>query len=97
MVITLIPTVRAVNRRLRTAHAMALATALLTIAVLVVGLGSVATLYAGVIIMSLGHAIFMPIMNGAASRLSPPGLIASYSGINGMALAIGGLIGSRWR
>lgn len=94
MVFAMIPTVRTVDRHLRPAHAMALATALLTLGLSVVGVGTVATLYLGVMMMSFGQAIFLPIMNGNVSKQSPPGLAASYFGVNGLALAVGGLFGS---
>lgn len=94
MIFAMIPTVRIIDRLLRPAHAMALATALLASGLSVVGLGTVATLYVGVMMMSFGQAIFMPIMHGTVSKHSPPGLAASYFGINGVALAVGGLFGS---
>lgn len=51
-------------------------------------------LVVGVIVFTLGQVLFQPIMNAEVSSFADSEAVASYFGVNGLALAVGGITGS---
>ena len=94
MVVTMLPLTRAADRWLRPEVALALATLTLGGGLLLLGLWrSPAGLVCGVVVFTIGQAVLQPIMNSRVSSFAPEGAIASYFGVHGLALAVGGIIG----
>lgn len=95
MVLTMVPLSRWSERRLLGTPALALGTALLVAGLLTMGLiPVVAALYGGVVLFTLGQVLLHPMMNSVVSRLAPESGMASYFGVNGFGLAVGGFIGN---
>lgn len=95
MVITLVPLSRIASRRLHAFHVMALGTLLLGAGLLAIGFAPVVTaLYLGVIVFTLGQVLCQPMMSSLVSRFADPDRMASFFGVNGLALAAGGVVGN---
>ena len=94
MVVVMLPMVRAADRWLRPETAVAVGTLGLGGGLLLLGVWqSAAGLMAGVVVFTLGQALFQPIMNSTVSTFAQEDSIASYFGVHGLALAVGGIIG----
>ena len=94
MVVTMLPLTRAADRWLRPEVAIALATLALGGGLLLLGLWrSPAGLVTGVVVFTVGQALFQPIMNSRVSSFAQEDSVASYFGVHGLALAVGGIIG----
>ena len=94
MVVTMLPLTGAADRRLRPEVAIGLGTVALGGGLFVLGVWeSVTGLVVGVVIFTLGQALFQPIMNSTVSSFAPEGSMASYFGVHGLALAAGGVLG----
>ncbi len=94
MVVTMLPLTKAADRWLRPEVAVALATLALGGGVLVLGVWrNPAGLVAGVVVFTVGQALFQPIMNSRVSSFARDDSVASYFGVHGLALAVGGIIG----
>jgi MFS transporter, DHA1 family, multidrug resistance protein len=95
MVVTLVPLSRHASRRLRPFHVMAAGTVLLGLGLVGVGAAPVAAaLTLGVVVFTLGQVLCQPMMNTLVSRFADGDRIASFFGVNGLALAVGGVIGN---
>lgn len=94
MVVTMLPLTRAADRWLRAEVAVALATIALGAGLLLLGVWrSTAGLVVGVVIFTVGQALLQPIMNSRVSSFAQEDSIASYFGVHGLALAVGGIVG----
>ncbi len=94
MVVTMLPLTRAADRWLRPTTAVALGTVALGAGLLVLGAWqSVAGLFTGVVVFTLGQTVYQPIMNSTVSTYAQEDSIASYFGVHGLALAVGGILG----
>ena len=94
MVVTMLPLAGAADRWLRPETALALGTLGLGAGLLLLGVWpSVSGLVAGVVVFTLGQALFQPIMNSTVSSFAREDSIASYFGVHGLALALGGILG----
>lgn len=95
MVVTLVPLSRIASRRLHSFHVMAVGTLLLGTGLLAIGFApAIAALYVGVVIFTLGQVLAQPMMNTLVSRFADPERMASFFGVNGLALAAGGVVGN---
>lgn len=95
MVVVMLPMTRAADRWLPPRVSLALATLGLAGGLVVMGLWqSVAGLALGVVVFTLGQVLFQPIMNSEVSRYADTSSVASYFGVHGLALAVGGVVGS---
>ncbi|MFA9432636.1 MFS transporter [Egicoccus sp. AB-alg2] len=95
MVVTLVPLSRVASQRLHAFHVMALGTLLLGGGLLAIGFAPVAAaLYLGVVVFTLGQVLCQPMMNSLVSRFADPDRMASFFGVNGLALAVGGVLGN---
>ncbi len=95
MVVVMLPLTRSADRWLAPRASLALATVGLASGLVVMGLWrSVAGLAIGVVVFTIGQVLFQPIMNSEVSRHADPASVASYFGVHGLALAVGGVVGS---
>ncbi|MFA9446373.1 MFS transporter [Egicoccus sp. AB-alg6-2] len=95
MVLTLVPLSRIASQRLHAFHVMAIGTLLLGGGLLAIGFAPVAAaLYVGVVVFTLGQVLCQPMMNNLVSRFADPDRMASFFGVNGLALAVGGVVGN---
>ncbi len=94
MVVTMLPLTRAADRWLRPEVAIAVAALALGGGLLTLGLWRAAPgLFVGVVVFTVGQALFQPIMNSRVSSFAPEDSVASYFGVHGLALAVGGILG----
>ena len=94
MVVTMLPLTRAADRWLRPEVAVGLATLALGGGLLLLGVWRTpAGLVAGVVVFTVGQALFQPIMNSRVSSFAGEDSVASYFGVHGLALAVGGIVG----
>lgn len=95
MVLTQLPVIQFTDKRVKPVHVLAIGTFLMGTALLTMGLAQgFWTLFISVLIFTAGQMLCMPTMNTLISQYAPDGLIATYFGINGVGLAIGGLVGN---
>ncbi len=95
MVVTMLPLTGAANRYLPTRVTLAGAAACLGTGVALMGLSSsLITMLIGVAVFIVGQMLAQPVLNATVSRFAPPGAVASYFGVQGLATAIGGATGS---
>ncbi len=95
MVVTMMPITRAANRWWTPSTTLAVATLGLGGGLVLIGtLPGLAGLAAGVVTFTLGQMLFQPMMNAVVSEYASETSVASYFGVNGLSLAVGGVIGS---
>ncbi|MGV8896084.1 MAG: MFS transporter [Rhodoglobus sp.] len=95
MVVTMLPLTGAANRFLPTRVTLAGAALCLGAGVALMGLSSsLTTMLIGVAVFIIGQMLAQPVLNATVSRFAPPGAVASYFGVQGLATAIGGAAGS---
>ncbi|WP_372593887.1 MFS transporter [Actinotalea sp.] len=95
MVVTMLPLSTFTSKRLRPAQVLALGAISLGSGIAVMGLwSSAAGLFVGVGIFTVGQMLTMPTANAIASGYAPDGAVASYFGVQGLAFAIGGMVGN---
>ncbi len=91
----MIPLAKLTSSRMQPGQVLALGALSLASGIAVMGLwDSVAGLFVGVGIFTLGQILAQPTMNAVASGYAPDGSVASYFGVQGLAFAIGGVIGN---
>lgn len=95
MVATMLPLTGLANRLLPRYAILAIAAVALGVGVALIGLAnSVAFMLAGVGVFVIGQMLAQPVLNAVVSNFAPDGSVASYFGVQGLATAIGGIIGS---
>ncbi|CAO1648876.1 MFS transporter [Salinibacterium sp. NYA9b] len=95
MVITMLPLTGAANRFLPDRITLAGATACLGAGVGLMGLSTnLVGMLVGVAVFIVGQMLVQPVLNATVSRFAPDGSVASYFGVQGLANAIGGAVGS---
>lgn len=95
MVVTMLPITRFISPRLGPGQVLGLGSLALASGIAVMGLwNTVAGLFVGIGIFTLGQILAQPAMNAVAANHAPDGSVASYFGVQGLAFAIGGAIGS---
>lgn len=95
MVATMLPLSKLTSARLRPGQVLALGALSLAVGIAVMGLwDSAAGLFVGVGIFTLGQVFAQPTMNAVAAGYATDGSIASYFGVQGLAFAIGGVVGN---
>lgn len=95
MVLFQIPLVQRLQDKFSLFRVMALGSFVLGLGLLAIGMASGWwTLLLGVIVFTSGQMISAPTMNLITSNFAGKKLFATYFGFNGIALAIGGLVGS---
>ncbi|GAA1725484.1 MFS transporter [Isoptericola hypogeus] len=92
---TTVPATRWLQARLRLPVVLALGVAAMGAGVAVLGGGpGVASLVAGMVVFTLGQMVFQPAMSAVVAAGAPAASVATRFGINGLALAVGGVVGS---
>lgn len=95
MVVTMLPITSFTSARLRPGQVLALGALALGSGIAVMGLWDApAGLFVGVGIFTLGQILAQPAMNAVAADHATDGSVASYFGVQGLAFAIGGVIGN---
>ena len=95
MVATMLPLSKLTSATLRPGQVLALGALSLALGIAVMGLwDSAAGLFVGVGIFTLGQIFAQPTMNAVAAGYATDGSIASYFGVQGLAFAIGGVVGN---
>lgn len=95
MVATMLPLSKLTSAKLRPGQVLALGALSLSSGIAVMGLwDGPAGLFVGVGIFTLGQIFAQPTMNAVAAGYAPDGSIASYFGVQGLAFAIGGVVGN---
>jgi len=95
MVVVMMPLTRAADRWWTSSTSLAIATLGLGAGLLLMGsLPSLAGLAVGVTVFTLGQVLFQPIMNSVVAQYADEAAVASYFGVHGLALAVGGVVGS---
>ncbi|SKC57156.1 MFS transporter [Krasilnikoviella flava] len=92
---TTVPVTRWLQARLRMPAVLALGVALMGTGIAVLGGGpGVASLVAGMVVFTLGQMVFQPAMSAVVAAGAPAASVATRFGVNGLALAVGGVVGS---
>lgn len=95
MVVTMLPLAKLTSSRLRPGQVLALGALALASGIAVMGLWDTTTgLFVGIGVFTVGQMLSQPTMNAVASGYAPDGAVASYFGVQGLAFAIGGVIGN---
>ncbi|MFI2104220.1 MFS transporter [Isoptericola sp. NPDC019693] len=92
---TTVPVTRWLQARLRMPAVLALGVAAMGGGIAVLGGGpGVASLVAGMVVFTLGQMVFQPAMSAVVAAGAPAASVATRFGVNGLALAVGGVVGS---
>jgi DHA1 family multidrug resistance protein-like MFS transporter len=95
MVATMLPLTGYVSRHLDTGQILASGALALGTGIAVMGLwDSAAGLFAGVGLFTVGQILVQPVMNAVVAGYATDGSVASYFGVQGLAYAVGGVVGS---
>ncbi|WP_281885122.1 MFS transporter [Paenibacillus sp. YYML68] len=95
MVLLQLPVLRFVEQKLSASQGLALGSIILGTALLLLGFSQgVWTMLLAILLFTFGQMIALPLMNNMISRFSGPSRFATYFGLNGFALAIGGFLGN---
>lgn len=95
MVITMLPLTRLADRLLPRRGIVAVAAVCLGAGVTTIGLSeTLPIMIAGVGVFVVGQMLSQPVLNAIVSDFAPPGSVASYFGVQGLATAVGGILGS---
>ncbi len=95
MVVTMLPLSKLTASRMRPGQVLALGALSLASGIAVMGLwDTVGGLFVGVGLFTIGQILAQPTMNAVASTYASEGSVASYFGVQGLAFAIGGVIGN---
>ena len=90
-----VPVTRRLQARLRLPAVLALGVATMGAGIAVLGGGSsVVALVAGMVVFTLGQMVFQPAMSAVVAAGAPAASVATRFGVNGVALAVGGVVGS---
>ncbi|MFD6133790.1 MFS transporter [Isoptericola sp. NPDC060257] len=90
-----VPVTRWLQARLRLPLVLALGVATMGTGIAVLGGGpGVASLVAGMVVFTLGQMVFQPAMSAVVAAGAAAASVATRFGVNGLALAVGGVIGS---
>ncbi|MFE5334848.1 MFS transporter [Isoptericola sp. NPDC056573] len=90
-----VPVTRWLQARLRLPLVLALGVATMGTGIAVLGGGpGVASLVAGMVVFTLGQMVFQPAMSAVVAAGAPAASVATRFGVNGLALAVGGVVGS---
>lgn len=95
MVVTMLPLSKLTSSRMRPGQVLAIGALALASGIAIMGLwNSVAGLFVGVGVFTLGQVLTRPTLNSVAAGYAPDGSVASYFGVQGLAFAIGGIGGN---
>ncbi|MFE5290561.1 MFS transporter [Isoptericola sp. NPDC056618] len=90
-----VPVTRWLQARLRLPVVLALGVATMGAGIAVLGGGpGVAALVAGMVVFTLGQMVFQPAMSAVVAAGAPAASVGTRFGVNGLALAVGGVVGS---
>jgi len=90
-----VPVTRRLQARLRPPAVLALGVATMGAGIAVLGGGpGVVPLVVGMIVFTLGQMVFQPAMSAVVAAGAPAASVATRFGVNGVALAVGGVVGS---
>lgn len=92
---TTVPVTRWLQDRLRLPVVLALGTATMGAGIALLGGGpGLGSLVAGMTVFTLGQMVFQPAMSAVVAAGAPAASVATRFGVNGLALALGGVVGS---
>ncbi|MFI2485820.1 MFS transporter [Promicromonospora kroppenstedtii] len=92
---TTVPVTRRLQDRLRLPVVLALGTATMGAGIALLGGGpGLGSLVAGMAVFTLGQMVFQPAMSAVVAAGAPAASVATRFGVNGLALALGGVVGS---
>jgi MFS transporter, DHA1 family, multidrug resistance protein len=95
MVFLQLPVVNLMEKHVAPSRALALGSIVLGGGLLLLGFATgVWGMLAAILVFTLGQMISLPLMNNLISRFAGSGLFATYFGLNGIALALGGFLGN---
>lgn len=95
MVIVQMPLLRFIDSLLKPLDALAVGTLLLAAGLGMLGFGTtIYSVYVGAIIFTIGQVIIQPMKNNMVTQYAGNENIASYFGMQGLALAVGGFLGN---
>jgi MFS transporter, DHA1 family, multidrug resistance protein len=95
MVCLQLPVVDMMEKHVAPSRALALGSIILGGGLLLLGYATdVWGMLAAILLFTLGQMISLPLMNNLISRFAGSGLFATYFGLNGIALALGGFLGN---
>ncbi|GAA3634878.1 MFS transporter [Microbacterium awajiense] len=95
MVITMLPLTGLANRLLPRRGIVAIAVVCLGVGVATIGLaGALPVMLLGVGVFVVGQMLSQPVLNAIVSDFAPDGSVASYFGVQGLATAVGSILGS---
>ncbi|MFA9559458.1 MFS transporter [Evansella sp. AB-rgal1] len=90
-----VPLINRLSEEVAPTKLIALGSMFLTVGLVIIGFTpNVVGIYVGVITFTFGQMFIQPMMSKQISEIAPLPLIASFFGFNGLALAVGGLIGN---
>jgi len=90
-----VPVTRRLQARLRLPVVLALGVAMMGAGIAVLGGGpGVVSLVVGMVVFTLGQMVFQPAMSAVVAAGAPAASVATRFGVNGVALAVGGVVGS---
>ncbi|MFD6447489.1 MFS transporter [Promicromonospora sp. NPDC060204] len=92
---TTVPVTRWLQARLRLPVVLALGAGTMGVGIALLGGGpGLGSLVAGMTVFTLGQMVFQPAMSAVVAAGAPAGSVATRFGVNGLALAVGGVVGS---
>ncbi|MFI2363389.1 MFS transporter [Promicromonospora sp. NPDC019610] len=92
---TTVPVTRWLQARFRLPVVLALGTGTMGAGIALLGGGpGLGSLVAGMTVFTLGQMVFQPAMSAMVAAGAPAGSVATRFGVNGLALALGGVVGS---
>lgn len=92
---TTVPVTRWLQDRLRLPVVLALGTGTMGAGIALLGGGpGLGSLVAGMTVFTLGQMVFQPAMSALVAAGAPAASVATRFGVNGLALAVGGVVGS---
>ncbi|MDQ1911078.1 MFS transporter [Paenibacillus sp. GD4] len=95
MVLLQLPLVKMLQDKLRPSRIMAYGAVMLGLGLLAIGFSQgLWTLLLAILLFTLGQMVTMPFMNQMISGFADKQLFATYFGFNGIALAVGGMLGN---
>ncbi|MFD6177974.1 MULTISPECIES: MFS transporter [unclassified Isoptericola] len=90
-----VPATRWLQARLRMPAVLALGVATMGTGIAVLGGGpGLVSLVVGMVMFTLGQMVFQPAMSAVVAAGAPAASVATRFGVNGLALAVGGVVGS---
>ncbi|MCT8139262.1 MFS transporter [Anaerobacillus sp. CMMVII] len=90
-----VPLINRLSSRFSPTYLIGLGSSCVTLGLIILGFSSnLVGIYCSVIVFTFGQMFIQPMISKQIADIAPQTLIASYFGFNGLALAIGGMVGN---